>query len=244
MCAPRLMFWLGVAATLVALAEGAALVASEHDLLDGDLLDGDLPDGDLPTAIRVRRQQGRYGGSASRQQNGNRYEQNDQRSGPGLSRQQAEDAEDDEGLFSWSSPSASRNQQNVATRSQQQAGTRNRPWDSERQQADQGGVWPYGQGTPSGQGGQGGQGDQADPSRRTWGSSGGGGIGSGSGVDGVATTVQGVSAALANKWNTKVLAARGLASSLFNTGRVAARSGLQAGMAHPRFAVEAVENVF
>lgn len=61
---------------------------------------------------------------------------------------------------------------------------------------------------------------------------------------GVATTVQGVSTALANKWNTKLLAARGLASSMLNTGRVAARAGLQAGMAHPRFAVEAVENVF
>ncbi|XP_026285960.1 uncharacterized transmembrane protein DDB_G0289901 [Frankliniella occidentalis] len=61
---------------------------------------------------------------------------------------------------------------------------------------------------------------------------------------GFANTVQGVSSALANKWNTKASAARAFASSLLNTGRVGLNSGLQAGLAHPRFAMEAVENVF
>lgn len=268
------MFCLGVVATLVALAHGAALVASERDLVDGD----------LPALARVRRQQGRYGGSGSRQQQGaNRYP-NDQRSGSGVSRQQAQqgdDSSDEQGLFSWNGDS-NRNQQNTGSRNQQQQGNRNRPWDSsDRQadrQADQGGFWASGSSNPNPNG-------QADP--RIWGSgsgsgtgvevngfgspSGGGGFfggGSGGGIfgggggifggnrpsiigqlisrigQGMASTVQGVSAALANKWNTKVLAARGLASSLFDTGRQAARSGLQAGMAHPRFAVEAVENVF
>lgn len=60
---------------------------------------------------------------------------------------------------------------------------------------------------------------------------------------GVANAVSGVSRALQTKWNTKVGAAREVASSVANTGATMARAGLQVGMAHPQFAMDVMSNV-